>query len=134
MINVISDINKRLSLNTQRNIFTKNQRIIRHSFNLPIRHNYIYLHFKHIDICIMEFKKLEIKTEGSWLRRTISSKHFKKSMIFIILGAVVGFGYFYFTEGKFMENMSIEGISKSILFGGFIGFFITNSPCTRGRY
>jgi len=82
---------------------------------------------------MMEFKKLEIKTEGNWLRRTIGSQHFKKSMIFIILGAVAGFGYFYFTEGKYMESMSIESISKSILFGGFLGFFITNSPCTRGK-
>ena len=57
----------------------------------------------------MEFKKLEIKTERNWLRRTIGSRHFKKSMIFIILGAVAGFGYFYFTEGKYMENMSWFG-------------------------
>jgi hypothetical protein len=81
----------------------------------------------------MEFKKLEIKPEGSWLKRTLTSKHFQKSLIYILIGAIAGFAYYYFTEGHKLETMAIKEIGKSMLFGGFFGFFITNSPCARGR-
>lgn len=81
----------------------------------------------------MEFKKLEIKPEGSWLKRTITSKHFKKTILYILIGAVAGFIYYYLTEGQKLEIMSLKEIGKNMLFGGFFGFFITNSPCSRGR-
>ncbi len=81
----------------------------------------------------MEFKKLELSQESSWFKRTIRSKHIQKSILFIALGAVGGFFYFYFTEGKNMDIITSKDIFNSALFGGFIGFFITNSPCARGR-
>jgi RsiW-degrading membrane proteinase PrsW (M82 family) len=81
----------------------------------------------------MEFKKLEIKPEGSWIKRTFASKHFKKTVLYILIGAAAGFLYYYFTEGNKLETMPMEDIGRSLLFGGFFGFFITNSPCARGR-
>ena len=81
----------------------------------------------------MEFKKLDIKSEGSWLKRTIESKHTKKTIIYIILGAVAGLVYFYFTEEKPVANFTSGEIIKSMLIGGFFGFFITNSPCARNK-
>lgn len=81
----------------------------------------------------MEFKKLEIKPEGSWLKRTLASKHFRKTMLYILIGVVGGFFYYYFTEGHKLEILSLGEMGKSMLFGGFFGFFITNSPCARGR-
>lgn len=81
----------------------------------------------------MEFKQLEIKPEPSWIKRTIRSQHTKKSVLFIVIGAIAGFLFFYFTEGKNMEVIETAGIIKSMLIGGFFGFFITNSPCARNR-
>lgn len=54
-------------------------------------------------------------------------------MIAIAVGAVAGFLFFYATEGRLMESMPSGDIIKSLLVGGFFGFFITNSPCARGR-
>ena len=81
----------------------------------------------------MQFKQLEIKPEGNRVKRIISAPRFKTTIIAIIIGAGIGFGFFYFTEGRFMENIPANEIIKSLFIGGFFGFFITNSPCARGR-
>jgi RsiW-degrading membrane proteinase PrsW (M82 family) len=81
----------------------------------------------------MEFKKLEIEPEGSWIKRTVSKPHFKKSLIYIFAGAVLGFLFFYITEGMQMDEMPVNDVLQSILIGAFFGFFLTNSPCARGR-
>ncbi len=81
----------------------------------------------------MQFKQLEIKPEESRIKRTLSSYHFRKSVIAIIIGAVIGFGFYYFTEGKLLESMPGKDIINRMLIGGFFGFFFTNSPCARGR-
>lgn len=80
-----------------------------------------------------EFKQLNIKPEGSWIRRNLLTTHAKKSALYILIGAIAGLGYFYFTEGKHMVDIMAGDILKSMLIGGFFGFFITNSPCARGR-
>ncbi len=81
----------------------------------------------------MEFKKLEIEPEDSWVKQKFGTPHAKKTIIYIALGAVAGLVYFYFTEGKQIENITSGEIFKSMLVGGFFGFFITNSPCARGK-
>jgi len=81
----------------------------------------------------MEFKKLEIKEEGNWIQRKIKNPHTRKTLLYILLGAVAGFLFYYFTEGMNMDAMPRGEIVQSILVGAFFGFFITNSPCARGR-
>ena len=81
----------------------------------------------------MEFKKLEIKEEGNWIQRKIKNPHSRKTLLYILLGAVAGFLFYYFTEGINMDAMPRGEIVQSILVGAFFGFFITNSPCARGR-
>jgi hypothetical protein len=81
----------------------------------------------------MEFKQLELSQEDNWFKRTIKSKSLKRSLLFIIGGAAAGFLFFYLTEGKHMNEISSGDIWNSLLIGGFLGFFITNSPCSRGR-
>ena len=81
----------------------------------------------------MEFKKLEIKEEGNWFQRKIKNPHFKKTILYILIGAIVGFAFYYFSEGMHMDSMPQNEIVQSILVGAFFGFFITNSPCARGR-
>jgi len=81
----------------------------------------------------MEFKKLELESDKKGLKGLLSSPHFKRSLISIIVGAVVGFGLFYFSEGRTMDVLPAGKIIQSILIGGFFGFFITNSPCARNQ-
>ncbi len=81
----------------------------------------------------MEFKKLELTQEHSWFYRTIRSKRFRNTIIAIVIGASAGFLYFYLTEGRNMTEITSGDIWNSVLIGGFLGFFVTNSPCARGR-
>ncbi len=82
---------------------------------------------------IMEFKKLEIKQEGSWFKRNIWTTHGKRTLIYILMGAMGGFLYFYLSEGINQNNIEKSQVIKSLMIGGFVGFFVTNSPCARGR-
>jgi len=81
----------------------------------------------------MKFKQLELTQEESWFKRTVTSPRTRKTALSIVIGAVVGFTFFYITEGRLMESIPGREIMKSLLVGGFFGFFITNSPCARGR-
>lgn len=81
----------------------------------------------------MEFKKLELEPESNWFKRTFRSQHIKKSILYIAIGSAAGFLFFYFTEGQHMDVVTSGDVLKSVAIGGFFGFFITNSPCARGR-
>jgi hypothetical protein len=81
----------------------------------------------------MEFKPLELKTRESRFKRFARSSHTRRTTTAILVGAVIGFALFYFSEGRSMESIPAGDILKSIIIGGFFGFFVTNSPCARGR-
>jgi hypothetical protein len=81
----------------------------------------------------MEFKQLELSQEENWWKRTIRSKRLRKTLFAVIIGAGAGFLYFYFSEGRNMTEITSGDIWNSVLIGGFLGFFVTNSPCARGR-
>lgn len=81
----------------------------------------------------MEFKKLEIQEDGNWLQRKIRNPHVKKTMLYVLIGAVAGFAFYYFSEGMHMDKMPQQEIIQSVLVGAFFGLFITNSPCAKGR-
>ena len=81
----------------------------------------------------IEVKKLEIEPEVKGFKGWIKSKQVKKTIIAMLIGAVAGFAYFYFTEGQEMEAVSTGDIIQNVVFGAFLGFFVTNSPCSRGK-
>jgi Na+-transporting NADH:ubiquinone oxidoreductase subunit NqrB len=81
----------------------------------------------------MEFKELELKPQGNRISRLVKSGQFRRTLIATLVGAVIGFALFYLTEGRTMNSMPANDIIKSLLIGGFFGFFVTNSPCARGR-
>ena len=81
----------------------------------------------------MEFKKLEIKQEGSWIKRTLSSQRFKRTMLAISVGAIAGLLITFFTDGKELSAINPKDIWTNVFTGAFFGFFLTNSPCARGR-
>jgi RsiW-degrading membrane proteinase PrsW (M82 family) len=94
---------------------------------ITFTHPYIYI------ITYMQFKQLDLKPQGSRVSRTVNSPRFKTTLTAILVGATISFLFFYFTEGRLMESIPGKDIVKSLLIGGFFGFFITNSPCARGR-
>ncbi|HCE59067.1 MAG TPA: hypothetical protein DER09_14835 [Prolixibacteraceae bacterium] len=81
----------------------------------------------------MEFKKLEIKPEGNWVKRNIRTPQGRKTMIYIAIGAVAGVIVFVVTQEKKLAEITAGEIIKSMAMGGFFGFFITNSPCARNQ-
>ena len=81
----------------------------------------------------MEFKKLSTEPENKGIKGLVKSAHFRKSVIYILVGGVAGFLFYYFTDGQQMDEMIFQGSIPSILLGAFLGFFITNSPCARNK-
>ncbi len=81
----------------------------------------------------MEFKQLDIKPEGSFLKRMYHSPHVRRSAVYIVIGALLGLAYYYVSEGRHTNAFELGSLAKSMLLGGFFGFFITNSPCARGK-
>jgi len=81
----------------------------------------------------MEFKKLQIEPESNRFKKLYSSRQGRRTLIAIFVGALAGFLFFYFTEGRHQEILSGSDIFMSTGIGAFFGYFITNSPCARGR-
>ena len=81
----------------------------------------------------MKFKKLELEHKESWVKRTLKSKHSQKTALAIIIGALLSFLYYYYKEGQYVEFVSWQEIFKSTTTGAFLGYFIFNSPCARGK-
>ena len=81
----------------------------------------------------MEFKKLELEDEKGSSTGVLKSPQLRKTLIAVLIGAVIGFIYFYLSEGRNYEVIELVDILKSAGIGAFFGFFVTNSPCARGR-
>ncbi len=82
---------------------------------------------------MFEIKKYKIDSEKKGIKGWVQSSHGRRTLISTMVGAIAGFGYFYFSEGQYMSPIGIDNVLKSLAIGGFFGFFITNSPCTRGH-
>ena len=80
----------------------------------------------------IEVKKLEIAEEKG-IKGFLRSRQTRKTIIAILIGAVAALAFYYLTEAQNMDAFSIEDALKNMALGGFFGFFITNSPCARGR-
>lgn len=81
----------------------------------------------------MEFKKLEIKEEGSWVKRTLSNPQTKTTLLYVLIGAVLGIIYLLVAGETPFSELTFGEIIQSAGIGGFLGFFISNSPCARNR-
>ncbi len=81
----------------------------------------------------IEIKKLEFESEEKKFRGWIKSKRTRKTIIAILIGAVGGFLYFYLAEGRTMDAIPAGDIVQNLIFGAFLGFFVTNSPCARNK-
>lgn len=81
----------------------------------------------------MEFKHLNIRSEESRFKRVIWSRNGKKTIIYVALGAIAGLVLTLITSREPLSGIASGEIIKNILIGGFLGFFITNSPCARNK-
>ncbi len=92
---------------------------------------YIYIFKKHQ--MKIETKKLETGNEDKAFIKIIRTKQLKRTLAGILIGAAAGFVFFYLTEGMYLDSLSTTDILQSLAFGGFLGLFISNSPCARNR-
>ncbi|MBW6533567.1 MAG: hypothetical protein K0B11_01025 [Mariniphaga sp.] len=81
----------------------------------------------------IETKKLELQPENKGIKGILKSKQLRRTILGIVLGAVGGFAFFYFTEGFYMDSLPKKDVIQSLVFGGFFGLLITNSPCARNK-
>ncbi|MBN2636398.1 MAG: hypothetical protein JXR61_09010 [Prolixibacteraceae bacterium] len=82
---------------------------------------------------MMQFKQLDIKPEGNWFQRIFLTPHAKKTAIYVLIGIIAGPLLMLLTDNKSFAEFSSGEFFQSIFLGGLFGFFITNSPCARGR-
>ena len=80
----------------------------------------------------IEFKKLEIAEEKG-IKGFLKSKQTRRTLIAILIGAVAALAFYYLTDAQGMNAFSVKEALKNMALGGFFGFFVTNSPCARGR-
>jgi formate/nitrite transporter FocA (FNT family) len=81
----------------------------------------------------LKFEELQLEPQGNWLRRKIASSHVFKTLLYCVVGALIGYALFYFdqnAESRILWNKIAFG---NVLGGLAFGFFITNSPCARGK-
>jgi hypothetical protein len=75
----------------------------------------------------------ELKPSIKTVKEFFKSWRFWKPAIAIVIGGLAGFAYYYFVGCK-SGTCAITGSPYlSILFGSFFGFFIVNSPCSKGK-
>jgi hypothetical protein len=56
--------------------------------------------------------------------------YFWKPFMGIMAGVLAGYLYFHFIESSAHEWQITSEAFSSIAFGGFLGFFVTGSPCS----
>ncbi len=81
----------------------------------------------------IEFGKLEVEQEEKGFKSWIKSKHVKRTIIAMLIGAGGGFIYFILTEGAEMKAVPTGDIVQDVIFGALIGLFVTNSPCAKNK-
>jgi hypothetical protein len=78
-------------------------------------------------------KPLEIQQEKNIWKRIWHSKQVRKTFIYMFFGAIFSVAISFFSEGMSFESVPGNEIFHSAMIGAFIGIFITNSPCARGK-
>lgn len=81
----------------------------------------------------IEVKKLDLQPENKGIKGFFKSKQTRRTLIAILVGSLIALAFYYFTEGQSMNTFSVGQALKNMALGGFFGFFVTNSPCARGR-
>lgn len=73
----------------------------------------------------------EIRPRPKSIREFFTTWYFWKPFLGVVAGLSVGFLYYYFFECKTDSCTITNDTYSSMLFGGFLGYFVTGSPCAR---
>jgi hypothetical protein len=74
----------------------------------------------------------EVKKQRS-IREIIRSASFWKTMSGVAGGILIGYLYFHFVGCKSGSCAITSNPYMSMLFGGILGLYVTNSPCSKGK-
>jgi hypothetical protein len=73
----------------------------------------------------------ENKPKPGLTKEYLRSSAFLKPFLATLSGAILGFAYYYFVGCASGTCGITSSPYMSTLFGGFLGYFIVSSPCTR---
>lgn len=71
------------------------------------------------------------KVKPRTIKEFVKSSYFWKPFIAVVVGSVGGFLYYYFIGCASGSCGITSNPYMSTLMGGFLGFFLVNSPCSR---
>ena len=77
--------------------------------------------------------KVEVKKWQGATRTFFKSWNFWRPFLGVLIGGIAGFTYFYFVGCKSGSCAITSSPYMSVLWGGFMGFFLVSSPCSRGK-
>jgi len=75
----------------------------------------------------------EVKSRPRTIKDFLKSWSFWKPFLSTSIGALAGFSYYYFVGCTSGACAITSSPYISTLWGGMMGFFVVNSPCSRGR-
>jgi hypothetical protein len=76
---------------------------------------------------------VEVEPKNKTVKEFLTSWNFLRSFIAIVIGGTAGFLYYYFVGCTSGSCAITSNPYMSVAMGGFWGFFIVNSPCSRGK-
>jgi hypothetical protein len=78
-----------------------------------------------------DFRKIDVKPYED--KTFFSSWRFWKPFLAVVIGAIAGYLYYHFVGCTSGQCAITSNPYMSTIAGGFLGLFIVNSPCARGR-
>ena len=77
------------------------------------------------------YQSCEIKKKPKTFKEFIKSSYFLRPFLGVVIGGIAGYLYYHFV-GCASGSCAITGNPfMSTIAGGFLGFFVLNSPCSK---
>lgn len=80
-----------------------------------------------------EFEPVKVGPKASEYKRQEKWRHIRKTVMYMLVGIFISIGAHYLMEGWTLDTLLSDEVNNAIFTGAFVGFFLTNSPCARGR-
>lgn len=76
---------------------------------------------------------MEYQAENKTGKPFYKTWSFWKQVLPVVVGAIVGYLYYHFIGCNSGQCAITGNPYMSAIWGGFIGYFLMNSPCVRGK-
>ncbi|HET6556562.1 MAG TPA: hypothetical protein VFG54_04560 [Prolixibacteraceae bacterium] len=73
------------------------------------------------------------ETKNSPVKQQLTSWRFWRPILSVLIGALAGYLYYHFIGCNSGLCAITSSPVMSTLWGGLMGFFLVNSPCSRGK-